>query len=818
MSAIDRRIGVYGNAAIKLPCRVATTAAITADGLQTIDGVALAAGDRVLRKNETNAVLNGIWVADTGEWQRASDFNGARDCVKGTLIYITDGNAGGDTVYRLTTADPVIGTSLLTFSEAGAAALNLASSFGLDWITQDDFASATGFFDVKKAPFNATGDGQRIYGATIAQNSKALTCALYDGWSGFTSADVGKTIMLSDVGLGFATQVNTIAAYVSPTQVTLTDNALNTFASGAGISGTSTTSRSIGSGSKTFATQSSKSWVVGASLKFTSAGTPGVLMYGRVTSYSGTSLVVDIVSYVGTGTYTDWVIEGYSADVVYGTDDTEAMQLAALTATSVGGRLVIPQGIYLISEPVTFAIDQGLTNNIILGTFSDEYDYLRNLRKVEVIGEGNAQIIATAAMDQMFLFTFSATVDPATNNPAPWSSELRNVALNGSDLAESCVKTDSMREMRIRDCTITNAENGIYFSGVYGGHTVENNKIMACLVCILDENGDHDIVSNSLAPYNAVIGSTAYAYFTEGGFQGAGNTSFVKNTVQTVVGPHVGSTILYGFYVDGTVGASETFRDITVEDNEFQGLDSGVIVLGDTGGLNTLNVRILNNHVIVHANGVTNRGKIAQIQYVNNFVIAGNQVGDLGNLTTAAGLVIDHCVLGVVSNNTFRNTNGTPIACDYVEAVTFIGNVFLNVGQSSTGNQCILLSHTSLRNIVVGNKAQQDSGTYAQSLVAEVDGSPNHNVVLENVIFGMANLYVFVGANSWSSRSGNGTLPRTFPLTVATLPAAADAGAGARAYVTDSNATLAAGLGNTVAGGGSNKTPVFSDGTNWKIG
>lgn len=52
-------------------------------------------------------------------------------------------------------------------------------------------------------------------------------------------------------------------------------------------------------------------------------------------------------------------------------------------------------------------------------------------------------------------------------------------------------------------------------------------------------------------------------------------------------------------------------------------------------------------------------------------------------------------------------------------------------------------------------------------------------------------------------------------LTVATLPAAATAGAGARAVVTDANATT---FHSIVAAGGANVVPVFSDGTNWRIG
>ena len=50
---------------------------------------------------------------------------------------------------------------------------------------------------------------------------------------------------------------------------------------------------------------------------------------------------------------------------------------------------------------------------------------------------------------------------------------------------------------------------------------------------------------------------------------------------------------------------------------------------------------------------------------------------------------------------------------------------------------------------------------------------------------------------------------------VATLPGAATLGAGARAFVIDSSVTT---FGSTVAGGGSGKVPVYSDGTDWKVG
>jgi hypothetical protein len=50
---------------------------------------------------------------------------------------------------------------------------------------------------------------------------------------------------------------------------------------------------------------------------------------------------------------------------------------------------------------------------------------------------------------------------------------------------------------------------------------------------------------------------------------------------------------------------------------------------------------------------------------------------------------------------------------------------------------------------------------------------------------------------------------------VADLPSAADAGVGARAFVTDSSVAT---FGSTVVGGGSSKVPIYSDGAAWKVG
>jgi hypothetical protein len=61
----------------------------------------------------------------------------------------------------------------------------------------------------------------------------------------------------------------------------------------------------------------------------------------------------------------------------------------------------------------------------------------------------------------------------------------------------------------------------------------------------------------------------------------------------------------------------------------------------------------------------------------------------------------------------------------------------------------------------------------------------------------------------------SGVIPPAINYTVATLPSASTSGKGARSFVTDASAPT---FGSTVSGGGAVAVPVYSDGTNWKVG
>lgn len=82
------------DAAFKKSVKAATTANITLSGTQTIDGIALVAGDRVLVKNQSTASQNGIYDVASGSWTRPADANLASE-MGGAVVNVDSGTQGG---------------------------------------------------------------------------------------------------------------------------------------------------------------------------------------------------------------------------------------------------------------------------------------------------------------------------------------------------------------------------------------------------------------------------------------------------------------------------------------------------------------------------------------------------------------------------------------------------------------------------------------------------------------------------------------------------------------------------------------------------
>lgn len=94
--------------AIKTPVLCATTAAITLSGLQTIDGITVVEGSRVLVKDQTDLTTNGIYNASSGVWSRSADLDGNDDFAASQIIFVHSGTVNASTLYQLVATDPVI--------------------------------------------------------------------------------------------------------------------------------------------------------------------------------------------------------------------------------------------------------------------------------------------------------------------------------------------------------------------------------------------------------------------------------------------------------------------------------------------------------------------------------------------------------------------------------------------------------------------------------------------------------------------------------------------------------------------------------------
>jgi hypothetical protein len=119
--------GIINGLPPKKACSTISVAPITLSGLQTIDGYAVQANNRVLVAGqggdiETPHADNGIYVAAAGAWARADDLDAADEMIAGMFVPVNEGTNYGDTQWFLVT-DGIItpGTTAIRFDRYGAA-------------------------------------------------------------------------------------------------------------------------------------------------------------------------------------------------------------------------------------------------------------------------------------------------------------------------------------------------------------------------------------------------------------------------------------------------------------------------------------------------------------------------------------------------------------------------------------------------------------------------------------------------------------------------------------------------------------------------
>lgn len=178
-SYVDAKVaGLSWKQAVRVATTAAGTLATSFEGGDTIDGVAIFNGDRILIKNQATASENGIYIVQaSGAPTRATDADSGAELVNAT-VYVSEGTANADTQWTCTTnATITVGSTNLAFAQLTSGGGSVATD--AIWDAAGDLAVGTGANTAAKLAIGAALQVLRVNaGAT------ALEWAAPSGGSG----------------------------------------------------------------------------------------------------------------------------------------------------------------------------------------------------------------------------------------------------------------------------------------------------------------------------------------------------------------------------------------------------------------------------------------------------------------------------------------------------------------------------------------------------------------------------------------------------------------------------------------------------------
>lgn len=280
----------------KAPVLTATSANITLSGLQTINAVTVAAGDRVLVKDQTTASQNGIYIASASAWTYAV---GADDWAEyvGAIVFVASGALNGTAWYSTAQPGGTLGVTSLVWSNFSVASSYSAGTgltlTGTQFSITNTGVSAATYGSASSVPviaINAQGQATSVTNTSIAISATQITSGTIDSarLSGSYSGITGLGT------LGDLTVTNAIVGSITGNAATATT---------AGSATTATTATNIAggaSGSIPYQTASSTTALLAkgtdGQILALASGVPSWIdnQIGTVTSVSGTGTVSGI--------------------------------------------------------------------------------------------------------------------------------------------------------------------------------------------------------------------------------------------------------------------------------------------------------------------------------------------------------------------------------------------------------------------------------------------------------------------------------------------------------------------------------------------
>ena len=207
------------NALTGLRWKASVRAATTANGTlasayangQTIDGVTLATGDRILLKNQTSGSENGIYTVNaSGAPSRASDMDTSAEALQAT-VFVQEGTTNADTQWTCTNNSVTLGTTALVFAQVSGAGTYTADGTTIT-LTGNSFALTNN--GVSNAKFRQSA------GVSVVGNSTGSTANVADITAGADDRVLSRTsgaLSFSQLTAGMFSNTTIVAARLSAT-------------------------------------------------------------------------------------------------------------------------------------------------------------------------------------------------------------------------------------------------------------------------------------------------------------------------------------------------------------------------------------------------------------------------------------------------------------------------------------------------------------------------------------------------------------------------------------------------------------------------
>lgn len=290
------------------------------------------------------------WATITGAAVAGGEFS-AKEYSAGTFVTagsakswatITGGVVGGTAEYSA--KEYAVGTTVATGSSKDWAQKTSATVDGSGVSAKAWALGGTGISDGAAKNWAQQTGGDVTGAAALSRSAKSwaqdnLAGATYGGSAKDWAQSASKPDGTNESSKTYATQAAASAATAAGYAAALTS--------------TSTTSLLIATGAKVFTTQASKAYVPGQFISAVSAANNANFMHGTVTTYTGTTLTINVTDIGGSGTLADWQISISGSQGSAGATGA-AGTIAATVATGTANALVLtpttPLGAYAYGD------------------------------------------------------------------------------------------------------------------------------------------------------------------------------------------------------------------------------------------------------------------------------------------------------------------------------------------------------------------------------------------------------------------------------------------------------------------------------------